>query len=332
MQGATKLSSITFTMRPQPTHAAWFFAAMALSCAKTSHDAPSAILAAAAGGVRAGDLVVIENKSATFVEGKIISVVRDRAQVQLLTGGDAANGDLGASVDQLVADIYVPSSNDTPPVTPVYGRGAGDAMLLRAQAPLREASFAVCHMPDARWRGCRIESVAAQVHVVDDEATSADLQWHDILAPTPMTELNIHQRFERNAKRRIFRDGARSAGRPRSPSNWRPAINERIIATRDGVWVGAQVKDIKKGYVRVQWEGDRRVADASSTDVAPQPPIEFAPMAGTFVLVRPAAGGHAWSVMRVETAGSVNLVLSDELGDRHEMTTRDVLPLERTGS
>jgi hypothetical protein len=187
-------------------------------------------------------------------------------------------------------------------------------------------------MPDARWRGCRIEVITSQVRVVDDEATPSELAWHDILAPTPVTELNVRQRFERNAKRRAFRDGAKSAGRPRTPINWRPAINERVIATRDGVWVGAQVKDIKKGYVRVQWDGDRRVGEASSNDVAPQPPIEFAPMAGTFVLVRPAAGARAWSVMRVENAGTVNLVLSDELGDRHEMTTRDVLPLERTGS
>jgi hypothetical protein len=311
-------------MRLQPTHAAWFFAALAFSCAKSSRDAPPPpVTSAGDGGVRGGDVVVIESTSATFVEGKVISVVRDRAQIQLLPSGESA--------DQSIADIYVPSSSDTPPVTPAYGRGAGDATLLRSPAPLREGSFAVCHMSDARWRGCRIEAIANQVRVVDDEATSAQLAWHDILAPTPVTELNVRQRFERNAKRKIFRDGARSAGRPRTPSNWRPAINERIIATRDGVWVGAQVKEIRKGYFRVQWDGDRRVAEAASTDVAPQPPIEFAPMAGTFVLVRPAAGGRAWSVMRVESAGTVNLILSDELGDRHEMTTRDVLPLERTG-
>jgi hypothetical protein len=271
-----------------------------------------------------GDLVVIESTSATFVEGKVVSMVRDRAQLQLVPNGE--------TTDQPIADIYVPSSNDAPPIAPANGRGIGDATLVRARVPLHEGSFAVCRMPDARWRGCRIEAITTQVRVVDDEATTSELAWHEILAPTPVTELNVRQRFERNAKRRAFRDGAKSAGRPRTPSNWRPTINERVIATRDGVWVGAQVKDIKKGFVRVQWDGDRRVAEASNNDVAPQPPIEFAPMAGTFVLVRPVAGARAWSVMRVENAGTVNLVLSDELGDRHEMTTRDVLPLERTGS
>ncbi len=324
MQGGTKLSSVTCTMRPQPIQAAWFFAVLAFSCAKAAHDTPTTAPGVVEAGARAGDTVVIENTSAAFVEGKIVSVVRDHAQIQLVPSGELA--------DQLIADVYVPSTSDAPPVTPATSRGAGDATLQRSPVPLHEGSFAVCQMSDARWRGCRIEAVAARVRVVDDEATSAQLAWHDILAPTPVTELNVRQRFDRNAKRRLFRDGARSAGRPRAPSNWRPAINERIIATRDGVWVGAQVKDIKKGYVRVQWDGDRRVGDASSADVAPQPPIEFAPMAGTFVLVRPAAGGRAWSVMRVESAGTVNLVLSDELGDRHEMTTRDVLPLERTGS
>src|SRR4029079_2504384 len=98
MQGATKLSSITFTMRLQPTHAAWFFAALAFACAKSSRDASPALQAAADAGLRAGDLVVIESTSATFVEGKVNSIVRDRAQLTLVPSGESA--------DQLIADIY----------------------------------------------------------------------------------------------------------------------------------------------------------------------------------------------------------------------------------
>jgi hypothetical protein len=309
-------------MQTQTALVTCLFAALVASCAKTSHDAPAASPIEAEVAIKAGDRVVIESASATFVEGRVVSIGRDRAQVQLLPSGDPR--------DQPIADLYVPSTSDVPPVPPASGRG--DATFVRGASPLGDGSFAVCRMPDARWRGCRIETVTDQVRVTDDDGAVAHLAWHDILAPTPVTELNLRQRFERNAKRRAFRDGARSAGRPRTPLNWRPAINEHVIATRDGVWVGAQVKDIKKNIVRLQWDGDRRVAETSSADVAPQPPVEFAPMAGTFVLVRPPAGNRAWSVMRVESAGSLNLVLSDELGDRHEMTTRDVLPLERTGS
>jgi hypothetical protein len=295
---------------------------MALSCSKPHHDVPAASPIAADIVAKAGDRVVVESSSATFVEARVISVTRDRAELQLLPSGETRN--------QLITDLYLPSAGEAPPRAPVSG--VGDATLTRDSMPLQDGSFAVCHMPDARWRGCRIDTVASEVRVVDDDGVSADLPWHDILAPTPVTELNVRQRFERNAKRRAFREGARSAGRPRTPINWRPTFNEHVIATREGVWVGAQVKDVKKGIVRLQWDGDRRVAETSFADVAPQPPVDFAPMAGTFVLVRPVAGGRAWSVMRVEYAGSLNLLLSDELGDRHEMTTRDVLPLERTGS
>jgi hypothetical protein len=307
-------------MQSQLTQLACFFAALAISCSKPHHDVPAASPLAAELAVKAGDRVVIESTSAMFVEGRIVSVTRERAQLALVPSGE--------SRDQLITDLYVPGESDDPPMSPATG--FVDATFVRG--PLHEGSFAVCRTGEARWRGCRIESITTQVRAVDDDGVSIDLAWHDILAPTPVTELNLRQRFERNAKRRAFRDGARSAGRPRTPLNWRPALNERVIATRDGVWVGAQVKDLKKGIVRLQWDGDRRVAETPVTDVAPQPPVEFAPMAGTFVLVRPPTGNRAWSVMRVEYAGSLNLVLSDELGDRHEMTTRDVLPLERTGS
>jgi hypothetical protein len=196
---------------------------------------------------------------------------------------------------------------------------------------LREGSFAVCHMPDNRWRGCRIETANARATVVDDEATAADLPWHELLAPTPVTELNVRQRFDRNAKRRAFRDGARSAGRPRVPGNWRPGINERVIAERDGAWVGAQIKGVKRGTARLEWESDRRLSDTNLAEVCPEPPMEFAPTVGTYVLARPTRGARAWTVLRVESTGAGMLVLSDELGDQQERSMRDLIPLERGG-
>jgi hypothetical protein len=251
--------------------------------------------------VLAGDRVIIESAMATFVEGVVASVSRDRARVQLTGGGEVSERPLG--------DLYVPSSTKQP--------------------PLAEGSFAVCHVPSGAWRGCRIEAVGSVIRVTDDESSTFDLEPHDVLPATPVTELNVRQRFERNARRRAFREGAKNAGRPRVAADWRPEMNARVIVLRDGAWVGAQAKGMKKGLVRVEWDADHRMADVRAADVAPEPPIEFAPTVGTYVLVRPAAGARAWAVMRVESAGSSSLELSDELGDRHQAATRDVMPLER---
>jgi len=307
-----------------------------MSCSKLKRGGSSDIAArldAAPAGLKVGDRVVVESTTATFVEGTVVAISRDHARVQL-----GANGEV---LEQLLSDIYVPSPNDAPASSPVTAQPVvGDARPQTEPNPLRAGSYAVCHMPDARWRGCRIEALAnpassphagppATLRVVDDDATPADLAWHDILAPTPLTELNVRQRFDRNAKRRSFREGAKIAGRPRVPSNWRPEFNQRVIAERDGAWVGAQVKGVRQGAIRLQWDADHRISDAPPSDVAPQPPIEFAPTVGTYVLTRPPAGGHTWSVMRVETAGALNLVVSDEVGDRREVATRDVVPLDR---
>ncbi len=106
-------------------------------------------------------------------------------------------------------------------------------------------------------------------------------------------------------------------------------MNDRVLVEQGGSWVGAQVKGLRKGAVRVQWDADHRQSDAPTSEVAPEPPIDFAPTVGTYVLARPAAGARTWPVMRVESAGVANLELSDELGDRHHLPIRDVMPLER---
>ena len=273
-------------------------------------------------GVEVGARVIVENATAAFVEGTVVAVVRDRARVQLASNGEVT--------DQSLSEVYVPSSGDMPN-GPSTAEPRDDAHSTAPRAALREGSYAVCHMPDNRWRGCRIESARTRASVVDDEATSADLPWHELLAPTPVTELNVRQRFDRNAKRRAFRDGARSAGRPRVPGDWRPGLNERVIAERDGAWVGAQIKGVKRGTARLEWDSDRRLTDTNLAEVCPEPPMEFAPTVGTYVLARPARGARNWAVMRVESTGSGMLVLSDELGDQQERSLRDLIPLERGG-
>jgi hypothetical protein len=305
-----------------------FIVLFALSCAKTKAGTSLDIGGdggARGRGIEVGARVIVENAKAAFVEGTVAAVVRDRVRVQLTTTGEIT--------DQSLSEVYVPSSDDAVPTAPATVEPAprDDARPFVAERPLHEGSYAVCHMPDNRWRGCRIETVALRVSVVDDEATSAELAWHQLLAPTPVTELNVRQRFDRNAKRRAFRDGARNAGRPRVPGTWRPGINERVIAERDGTWMGAQIKGVKRGTARLEWESDRRLSDTNLTAVCPEPPMDFAPTVGTYVLARPTRGVRSWPVLRVESTGAGMLVLSDELGDQQERPMRDLIPLERGG-
>jgi hypothetical protein len=89
------------------------------------------------------------------------------------------------------------------------------------------------------------------------------------------------------------------------------------------------VKGFKKSLVRVEWDADHRTSDLRVGEIAPEPPIEFAPTVGTYVLARPALAGRPWPVMRVESMGTSTLELSDELGDHHQAAIRDVMPLER---
>ena len=303
-------------------------ALFAVSCAKAKPGTSLDIGGDAGGRGRAVDVgarVIVENATAAFVEGSVVAVVRDRARVQLATTGEIT--------DQSLSEVYVPSSDDSVPRAPATAALSprDDARVFVAEPLLREGSYAVCHMPDNRWRGCRIETAGARVSVIDDEANSAELAWRELLAPTPVTELNVRQRFDRNAKRRAFRDGARNAGRPRVPGTWRPGMNERVIAERDGSWMGAQIKGVKRGTARLEWEADRRLSDTNLTAVCPEPPVEFAPTVGTYVLARPPRGAGAWAVLRVESTGAGMLVLSDELGDQQERQMRDLIPLERSG-
>src|SRR5262249_37175249 len=119
------------------------------------------------------------------------------------------------------------------------------------------------------------------------------------------------------------------AGRPRVPASFRPEMNARVLAFHEGAWMGAQVKGFKKALVRVEWDDGHRTSDLRASDIAPEPPVEFAPTVGTYVIARPALAGRAGPVMRVESPGTSSLELSDELGDRHPAAIRDVMPLER---
>jgi hypothetical protein len=198
-------------------------------------------------------------------------------------------------------------------------------------APAEPGAYGICRMGDGRWRACRVETASPSgASVVDDDAGRGVVGWGALLSATQLTELNIRQRFDRNAKRRAFEQGARAAGRPHAARGWRPSLDELVIAQRDGAWVGAKVRGLlKKGGVRIVWDDDKRMVDLSAKEIIPQPPVDFAPTVGSYLLARPQAGEPTWTVVRVESAGGMNLVVSNEIGDQIRTTVRDVLPLDR---
>jgi hypothetical protein len=279
---------------------------VASGCSKSGSAGPSpAGLADADALIKVGDHVVIESSAATFVEGSISAVGREHVTVAL--------GATNESLERLRSDIYL-----LPPAP-------------RA-APAEPGSFGICRMGDGHWRACRVETASGSgASVGDDDAGRAVGGWGALLSPTPLTELNIRQRFDRNAKRRAFQQGARAAGRPRPAHGWRPSPDELVLAQRDGAWVGAKVRTLlKQGLVRVVWDDDKRMTDFNVREIIPQPPVEIAPMVGSYVLARPQAGEPTWTVVRIESVGGMNLVVSNEVGDQIRTTVRDVLPLDRS--
>jgi hypothetical protein len=281
--------------------ALWVFA---ISCARANGESvPGGELRADSMRPHVGDRVVVEQATAAFVEGIVNSIEREQVRIEVQPSGRV--------IEQPLSEVYVPGRRPkTPPVAP--------------------GNFAVCHMPDGRWRGCRVDGFDNErVRVVDDDAASSEVRWEELLVPTAVTELNVRQRFERSAKRRAFREGARSAIVPRVPSGWRPRVDEKIVARREGEWLPAQIKELRKSGARIHWDDDRRQAEVSWSDIAPQPPVEFAPTIGTYVLAHPIAGPKPWTVMRVESAGQFTMTVSDELGETYQLAPRDVLPLDR---
>jgi len=148
-----------------------------------------------------GDRVVVESAIATFVEGTVSAVERDQAHIEIAQG---------RVLDQPSSEVYALARAGASPVP-----SAG--------------SFAVCHLAEGRWRGCRVSGAVAddRVRVVDDELTPTEIGKADVLPATPVSELNIRQRFDKNARRRAFRDGAKTAVQPRVPSGWHRVSTRR---------------------------------------------------------------------------------------------------------
>src|SRR4051812_8147110 len=105
------------------------FAILAMSCSKprsAESSRPGASVDAGAARAQVGDRAVVENATATFVEGTVTVVIRDRARVHLINTDE--------TIEQALLDLYLPSSDDAPAMVPVLATSAARDAALR-QAP-----------------------------------------------------------------------------------------------------------------------------------------------------------------------------------------------------
>jgi hypothetical protein len=245
-------------------------------------------------------MVVVEKHAAQFVAGRVIARQGDTLRVQ---GADEAPS-LGARV----GEIY---------------------RLPGGEQKIHPGDLAICGVERERWVGCRVESVSGtEIVATDADGESHRLQRANVLVPNELTVLNLQRHFARAAVRDRFLHEARQAGAPRAPADWRPRPRERLLAARGGRWYSAKLRELGKARVYVIWRADERVTELSRADLIPEPPYDFAPHRGSYVLARPSSPADPWETVRIEAVLSTERLLVVNVNEeRRDVALGDVVPL-----
>jgi hypothetical protein len=244
-----------------------------------------------------GDHVVVEARAAEFFEARISEVIGEQLRVQAIIGKQT----------QLVAvsDVYRLSARGAPP----------------------KVGFAICRVDSSRWIGCHIDSANAERMLATDwSGDKHELRSDAVLAPTPLTELNLRRTFEQRTRRRDFAAAVKLAGTPRAPAGWRPLPRQRVLARDGDAWYAAKIHEIEDDRLHVAWKADARVTDLPKSDVVPEPPHGAPIDREAIVLVRPETEFGAWLPARVRATGS-EIVVENADGDRRRVTPNDIVPL-----
>ena len=190
---------------------------------------------------------------------------------------------------------------------------------------------AICNEQAARWVACRVLRIgegelSATIPSGGDETFAPT----KVLAPGPVTALNIQHLLEATEARRRFAELSRQAGDPVRPPGWSPAPHEPVIARNREGWFSAHVtRALEDGGVEVTWEAGEHPQALANEDVVPFPPFTHAFARGEFALLRGSTAGLAWQRVQVEAVGPEEAVIIGRDGETRRVSVRELVPLER---
>jgi hypothetical protein len=248
-----------------------------------------------------GDRVVAELVGGEFFEGRVLAVTGERLRIERLRTRE------------------------------VFAAAPGDLYRLPARpAPKEIGRLAICGTAGEEWIGCRIAGESdgeLEVTTLDDRKLS--LPRSSVLATSQVTELNLKQRFERRAARAQFLAEALAAGEPAPPSGYRPQLQARVVAPKQGQWWSAAVLglDDEDEEVTLRFLGDGLEQTLPRASVVPESGANAAPTRGAFVLVRPSSPADPWWRARVVATVDSEARIVDGDGDERSVGFRDLLPL-----
>lgn len=253
-----------------------------------------------------GETVVVEQTAAVFFEARVVAAEGGRLRVQ------AADGDETTTVS--ASDVYR--------LVPAATAEGGE------RTALQPSAYAICRSAPQRWVACRVERATdALVTAVTDAGERLELTRDAVLAPSPVTELNLRRHFERTRERREFAEARARAGEPRAPADYRPLPRERVLARAEQGWYTAYVREVGDDGVSVTWQSDRAVSVVSTEAVVPEPPYPAEFRRGDFVLVRPPTPALPWEAVLVRAVGQDELRVVDIEGRQRSVSAREVVPL-----
>jgi hypothetical protein len=266
----------------------------AAACSRHRHG-----VTGAAPSIERGDRVVIEQTAAQFFEGRVLAVSGDMLKIQTADRPD--------SLEVHRADAY-----RLPP----------------AAHQFRPGDLAICEMTAEHWTACRVDATAAQLSVTGVVGRQTALSSDRVLAPTPVTRLNLQQRFQTAQVQAAFQRGLEQAGRPHAPKDWVPDRREHVLAERPDGWYSATVHRIRDKSLTVIFRGDRRSTELQYASVVPEPPYSVPLAPGDYLLARPVSLSEPWKPVRVTSAVPDSISAVDIDGNKVTLSPHDAVPLK----
>ncbi|HEX4338138.1 MAG TPA: hypothetical protein VH062_19655 [Polyangiaceae bacterium] len=244
---------------------------------------------------------MVERAAAEFFEARVLSVAGESLKVQTTAEGDPLTVALN--------DAY-----------PLKG----------ASHRFTAGNFAICRSAPAHWEACRVVSPGdGSTDVELNAGERRSLAPGDLLAPGPVTVLDLERHFELYDARQRFANTALAAGHPHRPAGWTPAPHEPVLARRGHDWYLAHAAQLlADGGESVVLEGAGKAEGVPGSYVVPAPPFEHTFARGDFALVHPTTPGLPWERVSVEGIGPDGAVIVGASGERRRIEPRNLVPLQ----